>query len=206
MASITIADREWDLIGPAIDDDLRRLLRRYGMDELLQAIKRQTKQMPGRKCDNDQVALKAALEEDASIWLGGGDPRQHRSDYSIAKEYASKLNRYSLESSAHRRLMKKLKARRHEWMLELAVGLSRSGHSHEVHIGVLEAVIQVSRNAWWSKVLENVTAIISEYEAKFGVAPPADLDFLEVTAAANRPLRGIGLLGFSSAATADDLA
>lgn len=193
MASITIADREWDNVGPSVDDDVRRLLNRYGADALSEALKRQTKKKPGRKLDNDQLALRPVLDKDASVWLAGDDPFAARTDYSIAKEYSEKT-RGSFPPSTHRKLMRKLSENRRTWTLERAYHLSKRGHPYQKHLRALEALIDTSDNWIWGILLESAKTKIAEYEAKVGRAPTADMDMQEVEDVAMNPIRGIGLL------------
>lgn len=193
MASIIIADREWDLVGPSVDDDVRRLLSRYGADELKQAIKRQTKKTPGRKHVNDQLALQPFLDESAAMWLAGNDLSFSRTNYAIAKEYSRKIRGNSLEST-NRRLLRKLKSDCSLWVLQRAFRLSREGYPYQAHIRTLEKLSEISANPIWRVFLQDSKTSVADYEAKMGHAPPADMDMCELEAVSMRPIRGIGLL------------
>lgn len=193
MASIKIADREWDLVGPSVDDDVRRLLSRYGEDELKEAIMRQTKKASGRKPDNDKLALQTVIDDEATCWLAGEDPFKGRSNYEIAKDYSIKIKGNSPEST-YRRLLRKLKKNRCTWMLERAFSLSREGYPHQLHISALEELSELSANPIWGVFLLHAKTSVADYEAKIRHAPPADMDMCELEAVLMTPIRGIGLL------------
>lgn len=196
MASINIADREWDLIGPTVDDDVNRMINRYGAVAVCDAIKRRTKKQPGRKLDNDQAQLRSTLDEQAKIWLAGGDPFAAPSNYAIAKEYSEKIEGNS-GPAIFRRLTRKLAKYRKSWVLERAYFLSFKGYPYQLHIRALEELIQISNEPIWRNFLDFACDRVVEYEAKVGGAPPADTDMYEVEQLAMNPIRGIGPLQFA---------
>jgi len=79
-----------DLVGPTVDEDIRRAIARYGKDAVQKAIKRRPGAKPGRPSENDWAELDEDLKQDARLWLDGHDPFAERSSYSIAKRFAKK--------------------------------------------------------------------------------------------------------------------
>ena len=67
------AAAKWDLVGPTIDDDIRRLIGRYGGLAVKEATARMTKAKRGAKMLPDWKELKPWIDEDAKAWLEGRD-------------------------------------------------------------------------------------------------------------------------------------
>jgi len=200
MASITIAHWEFDLVGPGVDDDVRRTISRYGADAVREAVKRRTKKAPGRKLDDDHLSLRPILDEDATVWLDGGDPFAARTNYAIAKEYCAKIPGISADSNFDR-LKRKLAKNRRFWVFERAFALSRQGHPYTQHLRAIEALIECSSQTFWANFLESGKALLADYQAKVGQAPPDEMDMSEVEYVATHPIRGIGLLRHSDLAS-----
>src|SRR3546814_11670708 len=91
-----------DLIGPTVDDDIRRAIARYGADDVKVAVKNATKAKRGRKKEPDWPEPREIMEADAREWLAGNDPFTTRSNYSIAKEIAESNLGHSIVSTNKR--------------------------------------------------------------------------------------------------------
>src|SRR3546814_20858378 len=96
-----------DLIGPTVDDDIRRAIARYGADAVKVAVKNATKAKRGRKKEPDWPELREIMEADAREWLAGNDTFTTRSNYSIAKELSERNPGHSIVST-HKRIERKL--------------------------------------------------------------------------------------------------
>lgn len=194
-----------DLVGPTVDDDIRRAIIRYGADAVKEAVKSQTKPRRGRKPEKDWPELNEILKADAIDWLSGGDPFSTRSNYSIAKKFADNNPGHS-HPATMKRIERKLVQKRVWMTLSFAERFSRDGYPHAVYIRAVEALTAVEPA--WTFFRDRAKSNIADYEAKKGVPPPAELSINEIEEAArnaltplsafNPPKKSLGLFGLAA--------
>jgi hypothetical protein len=186
-----------DLVGPTVDDDIRRAIGRYGGDAVKAAVRRQTKARIGRPRVNDWKELRSVIEEDARAWLGGEDPFSNRSDYSIAKAYADARPVHNHPANM-KRIQRKLGNAKHgrKWfVLVTAMELSREAYSHRAHIRALEMLSEMDGHDLWGGMLERAQSDVADYATKHG-APADNLTMKEIEDGARSPLNAfLGLDG-----------
>jgi hypothetical protein len=171
--------RNFDIVGPTVDDDIRRAIGRHGAQAVKDAIRRRTKKGRGRKSVPDWPEISEILKEDARIWLEGGDPFMARTEYSIAKEYAERCPGHS-QVSTHRRMMKKLAAHRIYFTLVQATYLSDDQYPHAAHLRALTELGQIGgHRGIWETRLALAESYIADYACKFGT-PPQNLTMKEI--------------------------
>ena len=191
---------KYDLVGPTVDDDFRRLIARYGMAAVKDATARLTKAKRGRKALRDWADLMPWIEDDAKAWLEGRDPFAERSPYAIAKAYADGIGgvyHASIMQRAERKLRQKQYGR--SWYVFVrAMEMSLDGYPYAAHICALEALSQHDARPVWQKALARFRADIADYVAKWG-APPDELTVKQIEEGARKPLSSTttlsGLLG-----------
>jgi hypothetical protein len=184
---------KFDLVGPTVDDDVRRVIARYGAEAVKHAVREVTRPKRGRRAERDWPELQEIIEADARDWLDGGDPLATRSNYSIAKSYAERNPGHS-SISTHKRIERKLAKRpfdRRWFMLHSAEDQSRHG-PYLLHLRALEALAELTEesggSAWNATALTTANSIIAEYEAKLGEPPPPELSLKDVEEAAQKTL------------------
>lgn len=176
---------KFDLVGPSVDDDIRRAVLRYGAEAVKAAVKRQTKSKVGRKPEQDWPDLMETIFADAKIWLAGADPFEGRSNYAIAKDFADRKPGQSA-TSTHQRIERKLKQKPYDrrWrILAFAEYISREGYPHAAHLRALEELAKAGAGAsaeTWSLALEAARATLDDYEQKTGQRPPAELSMKQI--------------------------
>lgn len=177
----------YDLVGPTVEDDIRRAISRYGVAAVKEAVKRGAKVKRGRKAVKDWPELQPTLIEDARKLLEGGDPFTDRTNYAIAQEYVARNAGHS-QAATHRRIMKKLSERRVMWTLIHAERLGENDYPYSAYLNVLERLINILPD-WdnWPSSLRRVKLAIDDYTAKHG--PPEDhLSIAEIERAAREPV------------------
>lgn len=165
--------RNVDLVGPTVEDDIRRVIAFYGEKAVKQAVRRLTsaKVKRGRKAIDDIKELAGVLEADARIWLEGGDPFAARSNYSIAREYAEQHPGQSRES-AFRRVMRKLAKGRKNLTLLVAYGISEAEYPYTAQLKTLKALEESGRpGGTWNVLLHDAENCLIKYKEKFGSIP-----------------------------------
>lgn len=201
LTGLPAAGPKLELVGPTVDDDIRRAITRYGKDAVKEAVKRQTTSKRGRKPEKDWPELRELIEVDARDWLLGGDPFATRSNYSIAKDFADRNPGHSYPATMQR-IERKL-AKRRAWMTFVtAMNFSREDYPHASHIRALAAVANADSHPIWAELLESAKSELADYEARNGEPPPAHLSMKDIKDAAitalNSPLKPNtlgGLLG-----------
>lgn len=189
---------KWDLVGPTVDEDIHRAILRYGFDAVKASVERQPKPKLGRPPLKDWTELLPVIESDARLWLAGGDPVSTVSNYSIAKDFANRTPGQS-PLATHKRIEDKLRKKREVMFLIRAMIISRDEYPYADHIRALTALIESSCNESVKTMLESVQRTVSDYEAKFGAPPSAQISFGEVESQLNNIQRGIGGLTVSNA-------
>jgi len=190
-----------ELVGPTVDDDIRRAITRYGKAAVKEAIKRQTASKRGRRPEKDWPELRELIEADARDWLQGGDPFATRSNYSIAKDFADRNPGHSYPATMQR-IERKLAKSRVSITLVTAMNLSREDYPHAAYIRALEALSRTEAHQIWTDLLENAKSELTDYELRNGESPPAHLSMKDIKEAAinalNSPMKPStlgGLLG-----------
>lgn len=193
----------FDLVGPTLDDDIRRLCARYGTEAVKEAVNRYAKPKRGRKPHKDWLELQSVIEADALDWLNGKDPFTLRSAYSIAKDFADNNPGHSRDATLNR-IKRKLSKNRRWMVLYTATNLSFESHPYATHIRALEAFGKLESHPVWVSILNHVNSVLIDYEAKKGEAPPVHMSMKEVEKTtskmlltlkaldASAPVRGIG--------------
>lgn len=170
---------KFEAVGPTVDDDIRRLIARYGMKAFKEASARHTKAKRGRKAVADWRDLDAIIDADARSWLAGGDPFSERTNYSIAKDFSEREPAHYREA-AHERIERKLRKERALRTLTRAVTLTMAGPA-AAHIRALEALAATpGAHEVWKQSLEIARAGIELYQMKYGQSPPPELSAFEV--------------------------
>jgi hypothetical protein len=183
---------KYDLVGPTVDDDLRRLIARYGIDDVAAAFKKQAKSKRGRKPVEDWPELQSEIEADARHWLSGGDPFSCRSNYSLAKSFADKNPGHS-HPATMRRVERKLAQRRVKLTLVTAMALSTIDYPFSSHIRAIDAICEIEPNLFFVEIQYNRKKILKDYEAKYGAAPPSHFSMMDVEEASRKELLAVDL-------------
>ena len=202
---------KWDLVGPTVDDDIRRAVQRYGAEAVKAAVKEATKAKRGRPREPDWPELRDVIHADALEWLAGGNPFATRSNYAIAKEFAERNPGQSVIST-HKRIERKLSRGSYDrrWFtLITAENLSRDGFPYAAHLRALEAVANLpdpKTAEVWRRSLEMARSTIADYEAREGKPPSESMSFKEIEEAVRKggmaaliaPPKPGGLFGLAS--------
>ena len=182
-----ISEPKFDLVGPTVDDDIRRAIGRYGPDAVKDAVKHQTKAKRGRTPIDDWPELREMIIADGKRLLSGGDPFAERPNYSIAKEYADRDPGHS-HPSTMKRIERKLAEGRvlRAFLYAMRYGYKES--SYKCYIRILEMMYQRFPIDNWRASLMNAQSTIADYAAKKGHSPPATMTMKLVEDAAREPL------------------
>lgn len=182
----------FDLVGPTVDDDIRRAISRYGAEAVKAATKRQTSAKIGRPKINDWNELHAILEEDAILWLKGGDPFTKRSNYAIAKTLADN-NPGQSHPATMKRIQRKLNAAPfgRKWRtLVIAWVKSEKHYPYSDYVRVVTALSEIDHYGNWKWNLERAQGALNDYSAKFG-SPPTNFSLSEIEEGARKPLNAL---------------
>lgn len=166
---------KWDLVGPTVDDDIRRAIGRYGAKAVREATQRLAKPKRGRKTIDDWPELNQVFQLDARIWLEGGDPFDVKSNYAIAKEYAQKNLGQSAEAT-HERIERKLATEPHNrrwYILVFAWHMSHKDWPYSCHLRALEELAPLDPN--FRDLLAYAVKDVQNYTDKVGHSPPPDI-------------------------------
>ena len=171
LAGLGSLAAKYDLVGPTVDDDIRRIVARYGASAVKDALSRQTKAKRGRKPEKDWPEIDKVLKEDARLFLQGGDPFASRSNYSIAQTYAAAHPGHS-HAATQRRIMKKLAEKRVMFTLINAEIIGRDCYPHGGYLRTLRALI-AALPTWdaWRSILSRAESSLADYAQKLGPVP-----------------------------------
>lgn len=177
----------FDIVGPTVDDDIRRLVWRYGAETVRATIKRQTARPRGRISENDWPELHRVLREDARVWLERGDPFKARSNRSIARDFAKKHPGHSCDATRDR-IMRKLRERRRYYTLVEAEWISQTRYPFSENLRAIKELLEIGiRRELWQQLLWHNEGSLADYESKFG-EPAASMTMQEVLTAAAQPI------------------
>lgn len=179
---------KWDLVGPTVDDDIRRAIVRYGAKAVREATQRLSKSKRGRKSINDWPELSPIFKQDARIWLEGGDPFEVKSNYAIAKEYALANVGQSVEAT-HERIERKLGKEPHNrrwYILLFAFHLSKADWPYSRHLRALEELAPL--DATFRDLLAYALKDVEIYTDKVGHSPPPDMAINVIRETSNNAL------------------
>jgi hypothetical protein len=184
---------KWDIVGPTVEDDLRRVISRYGVEAVRKAAAKLAKAQRGRPKVDDLDELKAATHADAHDWLEGRNPYDLRSDYSIAKEIADKKPGQS-HPATMKRILRKLKngksGGRRFRMLAIAEHLGSEGYSYRIYQKTVEELSGMGVHKVWDELADRVRSDIADYERKRGESPGPEMSMKEVREAARQEVVG----------------
>lgn len=161
------------LSGPTVDDDVRRLIYRYGADAVKAAVKQQTAAKRGRKKLPDMPELRPYIEEDAKLWIEGGDPFSKRSDYAIAKALADANPGYHYAATMQR-FERKLRAKPYsrKWFtLVTAMQMTEAAHPFQRHLHALRSLLEIDPEGPWEKMLVFAQDKVAKYNERHGSVP-----------------------------------
>ncbi len=176
------------LLGLDLDQEISRLISRYGYDAVNEAVVDQgPKPKRGRKVIEDWPEILPIISADALLWLAGQDPFRERSNYSIAKQIADKLPEHRRVSTQDR-IERKLGKKRVLLTLARAVYISREDYPYVDYIRALEALLKIDPCDPWRNSLNAARRTLAEYEARLGSLPPSECSIIAV----NAQLQNIG--------------
>lgn len=177
------------LAGPAVEDDVRRLIGRYGAEAVKNAVRERTKPNRGAPPkDGDWRLLDEIFRQDALQWLDGGDPFAERTNYSIARRFAEQHPQSMSEfKSIRRRILRKLQDRRRYYTLVHAEIVSKDQYPFGDYLRVLGELVASGRlTVSWQTRLHLAEGSLADYTAKYG-PPDAALTMQEIEADAVKP-------------------
>lgn len=160
-----------DFVGPTVDDDVRRIIWRYGAAAVQEAVKRQTRPKRGRRKIPDWKELRPFIEEDALLWLQGEDPFALRKDYAIAKVLAD-AGPVHYHAATMDRIKRKLRGKqgRKFFVYFTAMEMSRDQYSFKRHISAIRALKELAGDDSWDLTLTNAIGRVANFEQWNGEA------------------------------------
>ncbi len=145
---------------PTLESELNSIIIRYGRDEVRKAVVKLAKGKKGRKQEKDWPIIGPEIcRLDALDWLEGKDPFVVRTNYSIARDFASRYPGHSA-ASTHRRIMRKLKDKR-QWYCEVtAWGIASKELPARYYFDVLSRLENLGEQ--WTEILSK------DYDLRIG--------------------------------------
>ena len=173
-AFLSGAPPKYDLAGPTVEDDVRRLITRYGAAAVKDAAAKLTKAKRGRKALLDWAELISWMDDDARFWLNGGDPFGARSNYAIAKEYADAHPGHDHASTMQRieRKLRKEPYGRRWYVIVRAMIMSENDYPYASHLRALDELSSFDAHPVWNSRADLFRGSVADYRAKWG--EPAD--------------------------------
>lgn len=196
LSNLLGAPPKFDLVGPVVDDDIRRAINRYGAEAVKDAIKRLAKPRRGRPKINDWRELRSVIEADAKEWIEGGDPIAARSNYAVAKQFAE-ANPGQSTISTHQRIERKLAKKPYDrlwYMLMTAETMTRENYSWKQHVRSLKDLSEVDSHPVWSDGVRRAMSDVSDYTVKKGEPPADTLTMKQVEDGARNAMMSLGQL------------
>ena len=180
----------FDLVGPTADDDMRRLIRRYGEDAARTALKRQTARRLGRPHEKDWQLIADIVRQDALAWLNGCDPFKARTSASIARDLAHRHQGQSYDSTVKRIKHKLARSRRYVTFSEAAM-LAHRDFPYPDYMRAVEALIANGKHLdLWEMQRARALDSVAEFTIKYGApSPAASMKQIEIEVAQPLPAR-----------------
>ena len=194
-ALLAAAATKFDIVGPTVDDDVRRIIARYGADAVKEAVRTQTKPKRGRKPERDWPLLWPYIERDAREFLEGGDPFKRWSNYAIAKDYAD-MHPGQSHPAIMKRITGRLKAKRKLFMLIEAERISRTDYPFAVNLRAVTELTRADRHPVWASMFARAKKHIDDYTAKYGSPPDDDFPIAKVEILAEMPVPKTEIAGY----------
>lgn len=169
-------------LGPTVEDDVRRAIQRYGLEEVEAAVKRIGKRRAGRRQIDDMAELRPIFEKDANEWLQGGDPFKWQTNYAIAQDKAKNLKVHQ-QPAAIDRVERKLRTKPFDrkWhTLVAAWNISFSMYPFALHMRVLAELANIDPEWLWSEHINDAELLLAAYMRKMGQRPPEKLTMEQV--------------------------
>lgn len=192
LSKLLAAPSGSELVGPTLEDDIRRVINRYGAAAVREAVAKLTKPRRGRPKISDMRELQPVMQKDAREWLEGGDPFSTRTNYAIAKEYADSRPGHSAVSTCQRieRKLGKKPFDRRWYMLVTAMEITRAEYPYALHIRALEELAAVENShPVWRDMLSSALLDIADFGSKLGKPPRNEMTMAEVQSGArNSPV------------------
>lgn len=168
-------------VEPELDAQLIRLIARYGIPSVTEALKRLAKSKRGPKTIKDWPDLIPIIDQDARVWLSGENRVMEPSNYEIAKKFAEQRPGHS-EEATRKRIERKLAKSRELMTLIRAMEIGRSEYPHAAYIRALRALWEKDHHKSWRLALVSADASISKYEARWGERPSDQLSMDQIEA------------------------
>ena len=179
---------KFDLVGPTVNDDIRRAVGRYGAEAVRNAVKQITKPRRGRPKLDDWRELQSVIDADAREWIEGGDPIASRTNYAVAKRFAES-NPGQSAISTNQRIERKLAQKPYgrEWyMLIRAEAMTRVDHSWRLNLRALEKLGELDSHPFWAELIERTKGEVADYFSKFGEMPAEPMTMNQVKVEARK--------------------
>lgn len=191
----------WVHVPSTVNNEVRRLIRRFGADAVKRAVKEEAKAKRGPKKKPDWKELREFIEADARAWLEGRDPFKSLTNHALAKAFAERHPGHSAISTFDR-IKRKLRAgtyNRRWYVLVTALELSRDAYPHAAHVRTLDALSKLpGGQEVWRTMLGRVHAKVADYLRYKGQAPAPTLTMAEIEEAvrdAQNPLKALSGVG-----------
>lgn len=180
------------MLGPTVEDDIRRAIQKYGKKAVQDAVAKLTRAKRGRPNEKDGALLRPYIEADAREWLAGGDPFSARSNYSIAKDFAD--NRPGHNHPATMKRIERKLAQKRTWLTHLcAEEMSRDSYPYTAHLRALEALSTSDDYPVFASLCAQAKSVVTDYEAKHGARPPSNMTMKQVQDATQNALLTVAL-------------
>lgn len=153
----------------SLDDAIAQLVRQHGADAVRESVKRSTRKKIGRKQEMDFPLLADWFKQDALDWLDGKDPAALRSNYAMANHVADQAPKH-YRASVHRRVMRKLAARRQKTFLFQAWSIAHEARPFGDYLRAGQAVMAIDPKfadmVQW--MADNARGKVARYREAFG--------------------------------------
>lgn len=153
-----------------LDDEIKRLVSRYGVEAVRSSVKRNAMLKRGRKAEKDFPLIYANAQLDAREWLEGRDPVRIRSNYSIAVSIAQTEPGHSMIATKAR-IEKKLRKWRKSLMYTVAADIANTEYPWPLLIQAREELARL--DPIWAKILGYDQGTIARHRERFGEPDPS---------------------------------
>lgn len=178
-----------DYVGPTVDDDIRRIIGRYGESAVKDAVKRLTARRKGRPLLKDWNELKPHIQACADRWIAGEeDPFNTPTNYAIAKEIADKGEPHN-HPATMQRIQRKLREERGRKWFTLVDAYQRGGDNltFKTYMRTIDELCRIDPKGHWNWLAERAVGLLTDYLGKHDELPD-DITFAEVEAGARKTM------------------